>query len=442
MHPIQTWCKPSLRAFTISLILCSLASCARKIDDGVYRYPYADPYLATTTIAIMKGRDERWGDDTIQGLEIDLLPGRNDVPLLEGKGRLRFRLYQAEGKAPLIFIVPGLGSSAYEGSASFIAELLLANGFHVLILPDPLNWNFALAASTTGFPGDHFADAADMYRAMQAALRHVSDHLNVGIGKIGLMGFSEGALCAAYVDKLDSERGDIGFGTTLLVNPPVDPLVAIQKIDAMAQIGRILTPEKRAHVQAFAFGTGVHALKQDFDDPDYFADWDQRLRMSNTQIKYLIGASLYSSIGDTMYVIELAQRPGVLKTPISPGFRTARLDEARSVGLMGYIERFLLPRLRVDDPQMDIETLNANTSLKAIGPTLAKSRRVFLMHNRDDILLSPGDIEYLERLFGARARIYPRGGHLGNLWYAQNKRDIVAHFRHFLSQDGPAEDLF
>jgi hypothetical protein len=442
MPQIQTSFMRLLLALTISIIMCSLGGCVRNVDDGSYRYPYLDPYLATTTIAIMKGRDERWGDDTIRSLEIDLLPDRNAVPLLEGKGKLRFRLYQSQGKAPLIIIVPGLGSSAYEGSASFIAESLVASGFHVMVMPDPLNWNFALAASTSGFPGDHFADATDMYRAMQAALRHVTDHQHVSVGSIGLMGFSEGALCAAYVDKLDAEQGDIDFGTTLLINPPVDPLVAIRKIDAMAQIGITLTPKERAHVQAFAFGTGVHALKQDYDDPDYFADWDQRLRMTRTQIKYLIGASLFSAIGDTMYVIELAQHPGILKTPVNSGFRTARLEEARSIGLLGYLERFLLPRLRVADPLMDMETLNASSSLKAIGPALAKSRRVFLMHNRDDILLSPGDIDYLERIFGDRVTIYPRGGHLGNLWYPRNKQDIVAHFRHFLGTERSLEDLY
>ncbi len=431
-----------LPALTIAVIACLLGACTRPVDDTAYRYPYFDPYLATTTIAIMKGRDERWGDDTIRGLEIALLPDRNAVPLLEGKGKLRFRLYQSQGKAPLIIIVPGLGSSAYEGSASHIAELLVASGFHVLVMPDPLNWNFALAASTSGFPGDHFADAADMYRAMQAALRHVTNHQHVEVGRIGLMGFSEGALCAAYVDKLDAEQGDIDFGTTLLINPPVDPLVAIRKIDAMARVGQTLTPKERAHVQAYAFGTGVRALKEDFDDPDYFADWDKRLQMNNLQIQYLIGASLFSAIGDTMYVIELAQHPGVLKTTLSEGFRTARLEEARSIGLLGYIERFLLPRLRADEPLMDMETLNASTSLKAIEPALAKSRRVFLMHNRDDILLAPGDIGYLERLFGDRATIYPRGGHLGNLWYPRNKHDIVAHFRHHLGENRWQEDLF
>lgn len=153
MHPIQASFMRLVLALTMSIVLCSLGACMRNVEDRSYRYPYFDPYLATTTIAIMKGRDERWGDNTIQGLQIDLLPGRNAVPLLEGKGKLRFRLYQSRGTAPLVIIVPGLGGSAYEGSASFIAESLVESGFHVMVMPDPFNWNFALAASSSGFPG-------------------------------------------------------------------------------------------------------------------------------------------------------------------------------------------------------------------------------------------------------------------------------------------------
>ncbi|NJD07865.1 MAG: alpha/beta hydrolase [Methylococcaceae bacterium] len=418
----------------------ALAGGAREFDETTYRYPYADPYLATTTIAIMKGREERSGDETIRDLEVALLPRRNAVPLFEGKGKLHFRLYRSKGEAPLIFIVPGLGSSAYEGSASFIAESLVAGGFHVLVMPDPLNWNFALAASRSGFPGHHVADAVDMYRAMQAALHYVTDEAGVSVGKLGLMGFSEGALCAAYVDKLDAEESELDFVTTLLINPPVDPLSAIRKIDEMARVAATLTPEQRSRVQSFAFGTGIRALKQDYDDPDYFADWDQRLRMTNAQIRYLIGASLYSSIGDTMYAVEQAQHPGVLKTPVSASFRSARLEEARSIGVLGYLERFLLPHLRIADPGLTMDALNDATSLRAIGLALAQSRRVYLMHNRDDILLNPGDIEYLMRTFGERAIVYPRGGHLGNLWYPSNKRDIVLHFQQHVGKARQSEE--
>jgi hypothetical protein len=432
MHSPLFLFKSLVLALFVGLAIGSQTARAVYVDEVEYDYPYIDPYLATTTIAIMKGRDEREARDTILDLQVELFPDRDDVPLLEGKGSLRFRLYRAQGTAPLIVLVPGLGSPAYTGSASYLAELLVRNGFHVMVMPDPLNWNFALAASTSGYPGQSFADAIDMYRAIRAAIRHVVGEGHVAVSKLGLMGFSEGALNAAFVAKLDQEKGILNFERILLVNPPVDLLFAIGKIDELAKLGATLSPEERQHVHAYAFGTGVKALKQEFDDPEYFSDWDKRLRLSDKQIRYLIGAALFSEVGDAIYTIEQFKEPGVLKTPVSWGSRTLRLDEARSIGVLGYMEKYLLPYLRRTNPRLNVKTLNDQSSLKAIGPFLAKSSRVYLMHNRDDILLSFGDVAFLERTFGGRATVYPLGGHLGNLWFDRNRQDIVKTFRPLL----------
>jgi len=81
------------------------------------------------------------------------LDHRDDIPLLEGKGTLRYCFYRQKGPTPLVFILPGLSGSAYVDTARYVAEWLAGHGFHVLIIPSPLNWNFALAASASGYPG-------------------------------------------------------------------------------------------------------------------------------------------------------------------------------------------------------------------------------------------------------------------------------------------------
>ena len=36
------------------------------------------------------------------------------------------------------------------------------------------------------------------------------------------------------------------------------------------------------------------------------------------------------------------------------------------------------------------------------------------------LILAPGEIDYFREVFGSRARIYPTGGHCGNIDYQQN----------------------
>ena len=52
------------------------------------------------------------------------------------------------------------------------------------------------------------------------------------------------------------------------------------------------------------------------------------------------------------------------------------------------------------------------------------------MHNVDDITLSREYIDYLVTVFGDRAIIYPRGGHVGNLDY----RDNIAYMIDFFTE--------
>jgi len=75
------------------------------------------------------------------------------------------------------------------------------------------------------------------------------------------------------------------------------------------------------------------------------------------------------------------------------------------------------------------ESLNERGSLAAILDRLVGNPRVHIMHNADDILVERGAVEELKEIMGEQMTVYPYGGHLGNLWYAQNQEDILRFFR-------------
>jgi hypothetical protein len=422
-----------LAAFLYLALFFWVEAFAQRINDANYRYPYQDPWVATSTVALMEG-NETIPSVTIKDLQIRILNGRDRIFLLEGEGKLRYRFYQQERPAPLIFIIPGFGSSAYSGSARYLAELLAGEGFHVLVLPSPFSWNFTLAASRSGTPGLTREDAKDLYGAMQLILNALKEQEGATIGKIGLLGFSEGALDAGYIAKLDAEQRIIGIDTYLLINPPVDALKAVKRIDAMIYTENKYGKRQRSYLEAYAAGVLVDALHNDPNNPDFFADWDSRTRLTDRQFEYLIGNEFQKSLGDVIYTSNLIYNPGILKSPVTRSFRSARFAEARSYTLTGYIKTFLIPRIRqLGDKEMSIEKLNAQNSLKAIETTLENNQQIFLMHNLDDLLVSGEDIAYLKKVFGDRAKFYPHGGHLGNLWYPENKKDILNIFKPLLA---------
>jgi hypothetical protein len=68
-------------------------------------------------------------------------------------------------------------------------------------------------------------------------------------------------------------------------------------------------------------------------------------------------------------------------------------------------------------------------SLTTIEDYLQRSEKIEVMHNQDDIILESGEIDFFPRVFGERAKIYPRGGHLGNLQFVENATHMVNVFK-------------
>jgi hypothetical protein len=261
------------------------------IPAAHYHYPYRDPYVATSTVALLRGR-EQISHGVIHDRNLTVISSRIDLPYLQGKGRLRYRLYQHDKPAPLIFVIPGIGSSAYAGSARFLAELLADHGFHAIILPCPFSWNFALAASSSGYPGLTGADAADLYSTMQLVLADVHRRYAIEIQSVNMVGLSDGALYAAYVSKLDREQGKLGLQRTLLVNPPVDLLAAIRTIDRMVKRGQPPTRLQRELLEGYAKIVVERGSRGDPFDPKHYASRSHRLDLNDKALGYLIGRDI------------------------------------------------------------------------------------------------------------------------------------------------------
>jgi hypothetical protein len=53
---------------------------------------------------------------------------------------------------------------------------------------------------------------------------------------------------------------------------------------------------------------------------------------------------------------------------------------------------------------------------------------VHILHNLDDFFAVRKSIEALKEALGDQVTLYPYGGHLGNLWYPENKKTVLRFF--------------
>jgi len=94
-----------------------------------------------------------------------------------------------------------------------------------------------------------------------------------------------------------------------------------------------------------------------------------------------------------------------------------------------YLNEYLYPHFQKRRPGLTREEFIEGLSLRNIEGYLKSSAKFGVMTNENDFILTGAERDYLRMLFGERAKIYPRGGHLGNLEYKENLAYMVAFFK-------------
>jgi hypothetical protein len=412
--------------FIVLTTICLLGSSVQAED---YNYPYHDPYLATFTAAILDA-DRITPRHKRQLVHVSVLPGRDQIAPLEGRGDLSVALYRQRRAAPLLFILSGIGTNPYFGIATYFATLLYQEGFHIVILPSPMTWNFALAASRSGAPGYAPEDARDLYEAMQKTLQVLRSEYDVKITEVNFMGASLGALEGAYLSVIDAKEQKIGIEKYLLVNPPLDLSYAVKRIDEWDALKATFGKEKSERIAAKAIAIVEPYSRERKSDPAPFDALAKDFsKFTREELQFLIAENAQTALPELVYVTQVMNEQNVLATPRDQPRR--RLVEAKGWTLTDYMEKIALPlwRKQMADPQADLDGFGAQGSLAPILEQLRANPKVWIMHNADDVFVERKSVEDLKEVMGDRMTLYPYGGHLGNLWYPPNRQAVLRFFR-------------
>lgn len=88
-----------------------------------------------------------------------------------------------------------------------------------------------------------------------------------------------------------------------------------------------------------------------------------------------------------------------------------------------------MPHFQALDPSITEPEMIKQLSLYPLEEYLRNSPKIGLIGNENDIILRPGEIDYLRDVFGNRATIYPHGGHCGNMAYPDNVKAMIGFFQ-------------
>jgi len=426
---------PRLTSLIAGLLLS--APLLADIDAVSYGYPLHNPFEATISTTPPELRPVLPTDENIDQADYALrLRPEREFTLAKNfwpVEKLRYRLAEQDGPAPLIFIIAGTGAHYSNGTMEYLKKLFYGAGYHVVQLSSPTSYDFMAAASRHATPGVSSEDADDLYRVMQAVR---AQHPKLPITEFHLTGYSLGGLHAAFVSKLDETRRSFNFKRVLLLNPPVNLYTSVTNLDRLVQT-QVKGIDSRVTFYEVVLGKLTRYFQErghiDLNEALLYDFQNSNEHLSDEQMAMLIGTSFRFSSADIAFTSDLINRRGLITPadyPITEGSSLAPFfKRALQCNFDCYMAEQLIPLWRTRNGGGSLPQLIQEASLYALEDYLKSSGKIAVMHNADDLILGPGDLGFLRRTLGPRLTVYPHGGHCGNLNYRVNSDAMLEFFR-------------
>jgi hypothetical protein len=411
-------------AIIVLSLLLGLPAAAIAVDKP-YFYPYVNPLEATVMELPPYYNADTPDKVPTKTFKVKPFPDRQIPKVFWYEDGLVCSLTYQKQEAPLIFVIAGTGARHNSPKMVNMQKALYQAGYHVISITSPTHMNFIVNASSTMTPGNLREDAKDLYQVMQLAMAKVGDDIKVS--SYHLTGYSLGGIQSAFVSMLDEEKKVFDFERVLLINPPVNLYTSVNILDAMlenipggvnnfdAWFDNVMKKLAAAEKQM-----GYFELNGDYIYKAY-----KRFPPREDFLAALVGVSFRTDSASMIFASDVMKGGGfITPTDVKMTNSTALTPYylvANRTSFEDYFRQHFVPFFQKSDPSLTEEKMIKMLSLRSIEPYLKSANKIGLLGNEDDIILAPGEIGYLEQLFGDRAKIFPTGGHCGNM----NHQDVV-----------------
>ncbi len=433
--------KKVLKKILLLCLFISQATYAQIYINSVdYKYPdfnYIESTIATASVHVPAGSS--W-------TSIKVSPIKRKIN--GKKASITFRYYRpassCNNRDPqrLLFMLAGLGGEANGGLVNLPARAASDKCLHVAVLSSVFSTDFVEAVSTRGVVGDFRNDIKDFYNYMIYVRDYIENYHSASFNSYAVAGFSLGGLTTAFVSELDSKRKVFNFRSALAINSPVDLVYGMNTLDGYTAEGEKISKVRGTRILV-AWGRNLLRYRKSRTDTSSYAGFISRMSfLTEPEEQFVVGMVLQANLKDvilasqeTLEVID-GRDLGVLspapRTNISSRnkrrqqqakrMESRRKRQAKSYNFVAYMKDFVIKYLVENKNESDItiEELNYRNSLASIEGHIKSNQHFYMMHNADDFLIRKRDIDFMARTFGNRLTMYPRGGHVGNLWYKDN----------------------
>jgi ABC-type transporter lipoprotein component MlaA len=326
--------------------------------------------------------------------------------------KLKFTFWLQPGKAPVVYLLPGLGAHRLAQPSLALAELLYRNGYSAVCLSSAFHAEFMAHASTAAMPAYLPVDARDVQRALTEIDRLLHGLYPDRLGNRALMGYSMGALQALFLAATESTPSlpPLHFDRYVALHTPVRLLHGVSRLDAFYRAPLDWPEGDRArHLDNTLLK--VAALSKGTITPH------ASLPFSAIESKFLIGLTFRFMLRDIIFSSQQRYSQGVLRHSLGGRRRAPAYQEILQYSYQDYFEKLAMPyyqRQGLAAPAA--EALEQAGDLRNYEAGLRANPDIRVIVNQNDFLLADEDLDWLRATFAPeQLTVFARGGHLGNL---------------------------
>ncbi|HWN94219.1 MAG TPA: VacJ family lipoprotein [Methylomirabilota bacterium] len=349
--------------------------------------------------------------------------GKTRSVRIPGTGRkLKFSYWLQPGKAPVVYIVPGLGSHRMAQGSLALAELVYSNGFSAVCISSAFNSEFMEHASTAAMPAYLPADGRDTHVALTEIDRRLRALHPDRLGNKALMGYSIGALQSLFIAAIQptNQLPLIKFDRYVAINTPVRMAHGIARLDEFyrAPLGWPATERTTNIENAFL---KIAALSKSKLTPQ------TSLPFSAIESRFLVGLTFRLMLRDIIFSSQRRYDQGVLQRPIWNFKREPVYQEILQYSYQDYFEKFAIPYYQAQGlTSPTAEVMEKAGDLRSYESALRAHPNIRVIVNQNDFLLAAQDLAWLRATFPPeQLTVFAQGGHLGNLFYPVVQKAIM-----------------
>jgi ABC-type transporter lipoprotein component MlaA len=338
--------------------------------------------------------------------------GKTRAVVMPATGRkLKFTFWLQPKKAPVVYIIPGLGSHRLAETAIALAELAYNNGFSAVCVSSAFNSEFMENASTADLPAYVPVDAHDTHVALTAIDRRLNALFPDQLGERALLGYSMGAIHTLFIaaGEKTNQAPLLKFDRYVAINTPVRLLHGVSKLDEFYRAPLSWPAAERTDDIENTFLKMADLSKSTLTPRT-------SLPFNAIESKFLIGLDFRLILRAMIFSSQRRHNQGILKHPLVNLRRTPLYQEILQYSYQDYFQKFVIPYYQARGLDSPVDALDKGGDLRTYETGLRANPNIRVIDNQNDFLLTDEDLAWLRATFSPEhLTVFQQGGHLGNL---------------------------